>query len=618
MRSLRIHRVSDSKTPPPPGARPLNLVSLGAILGCTYGYLEAIEVLVAGRIPGILAWGTGNAAHIAWFAPLFYAVVGLVASVPFVAFSALTRRASETAMVFTFAAFGAWLAASLAGGVIAQSALIILSLGLATVVLKLYRAYGHILHRHRARFGSILAGGIPLAAIAVLATNAIRERAAYWQSAPANAGAPNVLFLVLDTQRAENMSTYGYARPTSPHIDSLAADALLFEQAFSPSSWTLPSHASYFTGRLPQEHRAGVIRRPYLDGRYPTVAEAFQAAGYATGAFVANGYWCGRQTGLNRGFVRYEDFYGSPGDALARTALGRIIAYDWLPKLGYVDIPGRKRVDRINRDFLDWMDGLDGRPFMAFLNYFDVHGPRLPPAPYEGRFAGKPVQRGKTIDIGALTGNMPVYARAAIQDMIDRYDESLLSLDAGIGRLVDTLRAKGVLDHTILILTSDHGESYGEHGMMAHGHSMFRDQIHVPLIMRFPGRLSAGARVTQPVGAERVAATMLELAGLSREGFAGEPLPLSDSTAAVPAIGGAGRRSLSRANWPTARGWVSSVVAGSWHFILNEDGSTHAYALSDEQEEQDLAATPGVADSVRAWVKRYQGLWSGDNPGVRR
>ncbi len=590
--------------------RPLSLASLGAILGMAYGYLEAAEILVLGRIPGVLAWDTGNAAHIAWFGPVFYLVVGFLCSLPFAAFAAVTRRKADTVMVFCFATGGAWLGASVAGHVIAKPALVMLSLGLGTVVSRFYRSHGHLLEARGSRLAAALIAGVPLAATAVVATYRIREEVAYARLVPAPAGAPNVLFLVLDTQRADHLGAYGYARPTSPNIDALASGSVLYEQAFSASSWTFPSHASFFTGLLPQEHRAGAMRHSYLDRQFPTVAEAFESAGYATGAFIANGYWVGRQTGLNRGFIRFEDFYGNAGDAVTRTALGRIAAYPLRLRLGLIEMPGRKRVNRINSDFLEWTEGLNGRPFMAFLNYFDVHGPLLPPPPFEGRFAGGPVLIGKQTGFGALDSDMGEYSPEQIQEAIDRYDESLLSLDAGIGNLIESLRSRGLLDRTIIVLTSDHGESFGEHGMMFHGHSMFRDQIHVPLVIRVPGGTGAGTRVSQPVGTERLASTMLALAGVPQHDIPGEPLPMTDdNTAPEPVFGGAAKRSTGGA-FPTARGWVTSVVSGSYHFILMEDGTRHVYALSDHQEVRDLAASPELADSVRNWVERYRDSWS--------
>src|SRR5690606_6332784 len=137
-----------------------------------------------------------------------------------------------------------------------------------------------------------------------------------------------------------------------------------------------------FVGRALHDHQAGLMRRPFLDERFPTLAEELRQGGYATGGFVANTYWCGRQTGLDRGFIRYEDMFGNVGDAIARTSLGRLLAYDVLPRFRVMDVPGRKYAAEINSDLIDWIDDLDDRPFFAFVNYFDVHGPYLPPAPY--------------------------------------------------------------------------------------------------------------------------------------------------------------------------------------------------------------------------------------------
>jgi arylsulfatase A-like enzyme len=206
---------------------------------------------------------------------------------------------------------------------------------------------------------------------------------------------------------------------------------------------------------------------------------------------------------------------------------------------------------------------------------------------------------------------MPSFTREEFTEMIDRYDESILSLDAGIGTLVRRLRTAGVIDRTVLIITSDHGEAFGEHGMVFHGHSMYRDQVHVPLLIRFPAALPSALRVAAPVGVERVAATMLHLAGLPREVFPGEPLPVSlVDTAQPPVVGGTGRRSLGEANWPTARGWVTSVVADSFHFILTEDGTRHIFHLSDHREERDLERSTDLTDSLTLWTSRYQDRWS--------
>src|SRR6185295_8221902 len=218
---------------------------------------------------------------------------------------------------------------------------------------------------------------------------------------------------------------------------------------------------------------------------------------------VANTFWCGRNTGLDRGFVHYEDFYGNVGDALARTVLGRTMYDEVLPHVGVVDFPGRKHAADINARVLDWIDGVGDRPFFVFANYMDVHGPYIPPPSYEGRFGPKgPPRRANEIELGAIDGGTRVPSAAVLRAWIDRYDESLLYLDEQIGRLLDELARRGVLDNTIVVFTSDHGENWGEHELIYHGHSLYQEQIRIPLIVRYPARVAAGTRSAAPVALE--------------------------------------------------------------------------------------------------------------------
>jgi arylsulfatase A-like enzyme len=597
-----------------PETGPGFLILLGAILGMGYGYLEALEVTLAGRLPGVLAWRTGNSAHVLWFAPAFYGVVGTVVAIPFAVIRRLGVRSQlDAAMVFVYVASGAYLGVSLVEGVLAPWASALLATGLGIQGSRMYRRWRG-LGGHGVRLAVAGLLGIAVLCVAVTSVKVLGERRAMAALQPVPGATPNVLLLVMDTQRADHLSAYGYDRPTTPRLDGIAAEGALYEQAYAASSWTLPSHATLFTAALPWEHRSGVIRRPYLDAALPTVAEVLRDRGFATGGFVANPYWCGRQTGLHRGFIRYEDFYHSLEDAVSRTTLGRRLWYSVLPKLRRADVPGRKSAEDVNAHFLSWQKGLDGKPFFAFLNYFDVHSPLIPQAPFAGRFSGdSTVAREREIDIGALTGDMPTETAERIRSRMDRYDESLAYLDHSIGALADSLRARGVLDNTLLIITSDHGESFGEHGMVFHGHSMYRDQIAVPLIVRYPSGIPARLRVTSPVGAEQVPITIMDVVGLPRTRLAGSgrPLPLSDSGRADAVVtGGTARRSLVPANWPTSRGWVTSIVTPSLHFILNEDGRSHLFRIDDLREETDLSSKPEYADSVATFVRRFGASWT--------
>ena len=414
----------------------------------------------------------------------------------------------------------------------------------------------------------------------------------------------NVLLLVMDAQRADHLSLYGYRRRTSPRLDSIAGEAIVFDKAIASSSWTLPTHATLFTGRLPFEHRAGMMRRPYLDGKFPTVAEVLQRQGYATGGFVANTFWAGRQTRLDRGFIHYEDFYGNFGDAIARTVLGRQLAYGVLPRFGFVDIPGRKRADEINRDLLTWLKDVGGRPFFAFVNYLDVHGPLLPPSPFAGSYSGifPSTRRAARIEIGALTEVMHVPPPDSIRLMVDLYDESIRYLDSQIGALLDSLDRRGVLENTFVIVTSDHGESWGEHGMMFHGHSLYRDQTDIPLIVRMPSSRATTSRTAEAVGVDRIPATIADMVGLPPNVFPGESLLDStvhraENESAV--ITQVGRRSLVPGTWATSRTSLSALVTERWHYIQPDIGRAELYdTIADPSEEHDLSADPAHRETV--------------------
>jgi arylsulfatase A-like enzyme len=419
---------------------------------------------------------------------------------------------------------------------------------------------------------------------------------------------PNILVLVADTLRADHVSGYGYQRPTTPRIDRLAAEGQLFLNAYSASSWTLPAHASLFTGRRVYEHHAGREGHPYLDRQFPTLAEVLGRAGYASGGFVANTFWCGRQTGLDRGFIHYEDFYTKVGDALARTVLGRMMAYEVLPHVGLIDIPGRRSAADINDHVLRWIDSLGDRPFFVFANYMDVHGPYIPPPAYEGRFAGRPLGRqgGGDIDVGMVDETSTVPAPAVLRSWIDRYDESLLYLDEQVGRLLDELARRGALDRTIVVLTSDHGESFGEHNLIHHGHSLYQDQIRIPLIVRFPRQVPAGKRDPRPVALEQVPLLLTELAGLTDTPFPGRSLvgvaPHDGEDVAVSEVT---RRRGIPATWPTASGGLRSLQTERWQLIVSDVGSAELYDLrADPAQANSLASDGRFADELARLQRR--------------
>ncbi len=329
----------------------------------------------------------------------------------------------------------------------------------------------------------------------------LEERTAVAHLPAAAPGAPNVLVIVVDTLRADHVSSYGYARPTSPAFDRLAQQGVRFQNAISACSWSLPSHVSLLTGRYQFEHGVGSVQpEPWLGwgnkgmGGFPALGEALERKGYRTGAFSANRTYFSRDLGFGRGFLHFEDYFQSASDAFVRTLYGREFARIYLKrsehslvkrtlrKLGFTslldqDAEGsgsyggafgvRKRADAVNQEVTDWIDRDRGRPFFAFLNYFDVHDPYGGPRGYP----------------------KPSWPQ---QTDVDAYDNGVKYVDDHIAQLMEELGRRGLADHTLVIITSDHGESLGQHHLRTHGKALYWELIHVPLLIWYPGHVPAG------------------------------------------------------------------------------------------------------------------------------
>jgi arylsulfatase A-like enzyme len=341
----------------------------------------------------------------------------------------------------------------------------------------------------------------------------------------AKKGAPNVLIVVIDTLRGDHLSAYGYPRLTSPNIDRIAKAGVLFENAISPAPWSLPAHVSLLTGRYQFEHGVSDIPAMSLLGRYApplngftTLGDVLQRHGYRTGAFSANLVNFSANLGFSAGFLHFEDYFQSSADAFVRTLYGREFARLYLNRsehskvkrllrwIGWSAILDRsdegsirvigalgveKRAATINRELFQWIDSGGPRPFMAFLNYIDVHHPYGGPADFQKPWPA---------------------ARA-----IDQYDDGIRYVDECVGSLVDELRRRGLADHTILVITSDHGESLGDHQIAFHGESLYREQVHVPLIFWAPGRIPAGIRVPDLISSASLPGTVISVLGLPPE-----------------------------------------------------------------------------------------------------
>jgi hypothetical protein len=323
----------------------------------------------------------------------------------------------------------------------------------------------------------------------------------------APADAPNVLLIVMDTVRAQSLSLYGYAKPTSPNLERLAARGVVFQRAIATAPWTLPSHASMFTGQFPQDLSTDWCAP--LDDAHPTLAEELASRGYATAGMVANVYYCGRHTGLARGFQTYRCANLASLDLLRNCALGRMACLSPLTETQYggqLQWPGRKDAGQINREFFDWLDRRPAdRPYFAFLNYFDAHDPYLAGCGEEAR------------DSCFVYSWKPDYTDRELDELRDSYERCIQELDAGVGRLIDELERRGELENTLVVITSDHGEQFGENGLVGHYNSLHLPATHVPLIVIDPRRVPAGVQVDDVVSLRDLAATVLDLTGGTRD-----------------------------------------------------------------------------------------------------
>jgi arylsulfatase A-like enzyme len=466
-------------------------------------------------------------------------------------------------------------AAALSAGVAAQSA-------------RLTRRYPERVDPAMRRSLVWMAGWIGMVSGGAYLRRAIIDQRALARIPRGAKGRPNVLLIVLDTVRAANLSVYGYRRPTTPFLEDIARESIVFERAVSTAPWTLPSHASMFTGRYPHELSASYIVP--LDDSQPTIAEVLSAAGYLTAGFVANTMYCGRKFGLDRGFAHYEDCRPSIGEPAAHLAMARLLLSSERLRhaVGYYQNPGRRHGEQIVARFLKWRSGCDDRPYFAFLNFYDAHDPYLPPAPFDRKFAGGDPT------IQSLEFPLRNVSEDAIQTSLAAYDGAIAYLDEQLRLLLKELERRGELENTVVIVTSDHGEEFGEHRCVGHGQSLYFPSVHVPLMIRPPAAQRAAVRVSNSVSLRDLAATILEFADVGDE----TEIP-GRSWSHLWADGSAARSAeisplfsevayaMGQPDWtPISRGDIQSLLLGDWRYIRNGDGREELYRLSDDPWEQ--------------------------------
>jgi arylsulfatase A-like enzyme len=582
--------------------------------------------------------------HFVWLAPLsvlaIFFVLGLAASV-LVAWGGRRARWLAPRLVVALA----WLPVVWAAlPRLYAPAGCLLALGLAARSVP-------ILERRAAGFRLLVwvsfpmaAGLVAIVAAAMLGAGRFGSRRAESRPLPPP-GAANVLLIVLDTVAADHLSLCGYDRRTSGAIEELARRGIRFDRAQAASSWTLPSHASLFTGRWPHELSTGWFTP--LDTSFPTLAEFLGSRGYATAGFVANSWYCATDSGLARGFDTYRDYTFPRLTALSTTRLidrplegieaTAEFLEEWLDfdlfrpaveRLWWLFKSNRKEAGQVNGEFLDWLDRRrqPERPFFAFLNFYDAHGPYQLSEWGVHRFGARPRDARESAwirDWLHLTHRNPSPEMIAFER--DAYDDCVADLDEQIGWLCDELGRRGILDRTWVIITADHGESFGEQpGVFWHGTSLYQPQLHVPLVIVPPAGGPTPRVDSEPVSLRDLATTIVDILGL-RDGspFPGTSLarawdaPAGTPSARAPApepslaeVIPLGAADPDPAQWLLEPRWpLAGLTEGDWTYIRREsDGREELYRLrEDPQQRHDLSGDPAVKptlDRMRAALSR--------------
>lgn len=386
---------------------------------------------------------------------------------------------------------------------------------------------------------------------------------------------PNLVVVTIDTLRADRLGTYGYFRDTTPALDALARESLVFERCFAPMATTFPSHLSLFTGTYPNENGAianvgvgGLAFQP--TGSIRTLAQLLQEAGYRTAAFVS-ATPLKRFSGISAGF---DEFQQPKGQAhLAEVTNAHVLA--WLATEN------------------------TSQPFFMWVHYYDPHGPYNPPAAFARKY-----KAGPELDAYFAERNFsPSNGAGRPTDVVNnRYDGEVSYVDHELGRLLDTLRAdREVWDNTIVVVVADHGEGLRQHGELRHG-GVWREQLQVPLIMRIPGR--DPARTDQIVSVADILPTlmgMVELPGkdaLRRQAsgvdrFAqksDDPLVFSQESSAPWKVG------------PEEEGPRYVLTGEEWKYIYESKDAGRLFHLSTDPHELDDVSRdhPEIAERLRA------------------
>jgi arylsulfatase A-like enzyme len=612
---------------PVPGRIPLSpkmAMLLAIAIGLGGGFLDLVMMIFKKHY-----WSDpeyfGSGRDFLWSVPVVHVVLLLIPGALMVAISRLLLgRVSLRVGSWLFVTLAIW--AALLRTPLHGASAVVLAAGLARPISGLI-ATGIVRHPRRAR--QVLASlFVVLIIMAALSTGrqAIREHRALAGLPPPPPRAQNVVLIVWDTVRAASLSLHDYPRDTTPNLVRWARRGVQFSLSLAPAPWTYASHSCFFTGQWP--HKLNSQWKHTLDAPDPTLAEYLASRGYQTAGFAANTIYASHETGLDRGFTHYEDYPLTPLYLLGRTVPGAWILNNILNRGDFYAqkwIRLQSRSARgINDAFIDWLARRrQDRPFFAFLNYFDAHAPYMPAAETLGRFGTRP--EGPR-DYQLLLDHTHTNSALPLKDVLmirDCYDDCIAFLDDQLGRLLDELNGQGILDNTLVIITSDHGEAFGYHGIFGHGGSLYLDEIAVPLVILSP-RVPKARVVAEPVSLRDLPATIVDQLGLTAGApFQGRSLAalwqttpgqsppattaafseLAHASAFLPRVG------------PTRPGLQMSFVAFGQHYIRDGTGTEQLFDLVRDPFETANLVTSAEGNQMVGIFRRMLLKLLTDNPG---
>ncbi len=435
---------------------------------------------------------------------------------------------------------------------------------------------------------------------------------------------PNIVLIVLDTLRPDHLSCYGYPKQTSPNIDKIAAEGALFKRSFSTAPWTLPSHASMFTGTYVSRHGLDKGKEKLPDD-FVTIAELLHREGYLTASLSSN-IWVSEITGLSRGFEYFKNAKEIPYQNvknlnLFQKAVKEIYLNYFFKKYDY----GAREINGMIKDFFKRKSQTD-KPFFLFVNYLETHLQYKPLRKYKNIFLNKDYQRqAKYVNQDAAKFNAGMVSMTDEDFDVLRalYDAEIRYVDFRLGEFISILRELNILDNTMLIITSDHGENLGEHGLMDHQYSLHDTLINIPLIVRYPEVFSGGSVIEYPVQTVDFLPTICELLQLSKsalpfEQMQGESfLNARDKTAQRDVFAEylnpriqVLQRICPDKDWTAFNAKLQAIRTDEFKLINSSDGKNSLYNLIDDPGENHnvILDFPNVAEELAqrlvSWTKK--------------